>query len=84
MVLRTAGARSIVLYMKMGMDLEGALKEALLDLRDLDDPYADHIAMIALDRAGHHAGYAHRQDERYAVMGADMDVPEEVSMAPPD
>ena len=82
-VLRTAGARSIVLYMKMGMDLEGALKEALSDLRDLDDPYTDHIAMIALDRTGHHAGYAHRPDEHYAVMSAEMEAPEEMFMPPP-
>ena len=83
-VLRTAGARSIVLYMKMGMDLEEAVKEALFDLRDLDDPYTDHIAMIALDRRGHHAGYAHRPSERYAVMDDEMEAAEEVSMAPPD
>jgi beta-aspartyl-peptidase (threonine type) len=83
-VLRTAGSRSIILYMKMGMDLEGAVREALRDLGDLDDPYVDHIAMIAIDRAGNHAGYAHRKNDRYAVMSADMDVPEEVVMAPPE
>ncbi len=82
-VLRTAGARSIVLYMKMGMDLEGALKEALLDLRDLHDPYTDHIAMIAMDRDGIHAGYAHRKNERYSVMSAEMQAPEEIPMRPP-
>lgn len=82
-VLRTAGARSIILYMKMGMDLNRAVREAMRDLRDLNDPYADHIAMIAIDRDGKHAGYAYRSNERYAVISEDTKAAQEVPMGPP-
>ena len=49
----------------------------------LHDPYTDHIAMIALDRDGNHTGYAHRPDDRYAVMNAGMEEPEEYPMPAP-
>ena len=83
MVLRTAATRSVVLYMKMGMKVAEATCEALEDLRDLDDPYADHIALIAIDRQGNHVGYAHRPNERYAYMTDAMDEPAEANMLPP-
>jgi L-asparaginase / beta-aspartyl-peptidase len=75
--LRTSTARSVILYMKMGMALPEALQEALRDLRDLHDPYAEHIALIGLDRAGRHAGYTHRPKERYAYMTDAMTEPAE-------
>ena len=81
--LRTAGARSTILYVKMGMSLPEAVKEALRDLKNLHDPYTDHIAMIALDRDGNHTGYAQRPDDRYAVMSAGMEEPEEYPMPAP-
>ena len=82
-VLRTAAARSIALYMKTGMDVAAATCEALGDLRDLDDPYVDHIAIIAIDRHGHHIGYAHRRNERYAYITDAMDEPAEADMPAP-
>jgi beta-aspartyl-peptidase (threonine type) len=75
--IRTSTARSVILYMKMGLALPEALQEALRDLRDLHDPYAEHIALIGLDRAGHHAGYTLRPNERYAYMTDDMTEPAE-------
>lgn len=82
-VLRTSATRSIILYLKMGMDLAPAVKEALRDLRDLRDPHADHIAIIAMDRRGAHVGYAHRPGARYAWMGSGMEEPGEGPMASP-
>ena len=76
-VLRTCTTRGIVLYMKMGLDLETATGEALADLRDLRDPYVEHIALIALDRYGRHIGLGHRADERYVFMADDMPAPDE-------
>ena len=75
--IRASTARSVILYMKMGRSLSEALKEALRDLCDLNDPYADHIALIGLDRAGRHAGYSHRANERYAYMTDGMIEPME-------
>ena len=69
--------------MKTGMDLHSALREAMVDLRALDDPYVDHIAVIAVDRDGEHAGYSYRPDERYVYMTESMSEPDEAGMAPP-
>ena len=82
-VLRTAATRSIVLYMKMGMELSAAVCEAMQDLRDLNDPYTDHIAIIALSPQGDHVGYTHRPNERYAYMTDAMTDPAEADMLPP-
>jgi beta-aspartyl-peptidase (threonine type) len=76
--IRTSAARSVILYLKMGRSLSDALQEALQDLRDLHDPYADHIALIGLDRAGRHASYSHRPHERYVYMTDAMPEPAEV------
>ena len=79
-VLRTCTTRSIVLYMKMGMTVSQATCEAFKDLGDLQDPYADNIAIIALARSGEHVGYTHRPDERYSYMTDTMSEPAEVDM----
>ena len=79
-VLRTSATRSIILYMKMGMTVGQAAEEALKDLRDLQDPLVDHIAIIALNRAGEHVGYSHRPNERYVYMTNTMSEPAKVDM----
>ena len=81
-VLRTSATRSIVLYMKMGADVAPAVRAALADLRDLNDPLVEHIAIIALDRSGKHVGYSHRANERYAYLTDEMDAPAAVDMLP--
>lgn len=75
--MRTSAARSVILYLKMGLSLPAALQEVLKDVRDLCDPYADHIALIGLDRSGWHASYSHRRDERYVYMLDAMTEPAE-------
>jgi hypothetical protein len=62
-------------YLEMGWSLDGALQEALKDLRDLGDPHVEHIALIGLDRAGRHAGFGHRADEHYLYMADGMSGP---------
>jgi L-asparaginase / beta-aspartyl-peptidase len=78
--LRTAAARSIILYMKMGLSLDDAQHEAMKDLKDLKDGYIEHIAIIGLNKDGHHTGYTFRPDERYAFMTDQMDHPAEIDM----
>jgi beta-aspartyl-peptidase (threonine type) len=73
--IRTSACRSVVLYLKLGWSLADALQEALKDLRDLRDPYVQHIALIGLDPAGRHAGYAHRPNEHYLYLTDGMDAP---------
>jgi isoaspartyl peptidase/L-asparaginase-like protein (Ntn-hydrolase superfamily) len=80
-VLRTSATRSIILYMKMGMTVSQATREAPKDLRDLRDPYTNHIAIIALNHSGEHVGYSHRPNERYVYMTDTMQEAAEVDMA---
>ncbi len=82
-VLRTSATRSIVLYMKLGMSISDATCEALRDLRDLDDPLTNHIAIVAVDRCGHHVGYSHRPNERYVYMTEEMSEPTVADMVAP-
>lgn len=79
-VLRTLTTRSVVLYLRTGMTLAEALTAALADLRDLRDPLAGHIAVIALTPAGAHAGYAYRTGEHYLYLDDAAAEPKTVPM----
>ncbi|TDQ00530.1 isoaspartyl peptidase/L-asparaginase [Labedaea rhizosphaerae] len=52
---RCGTARSVVLYLKLGMSLVDSLTEAALDTETLDDPQSGGIEILAVDRDG---GYA--------------------------
>ncbi len=73
MAIGAGTARSLVLYLKLGMSLEDAAREAMLDLRDLGGDYIGGMNLIALDRAGHHIGMASRAGGSYIFQRADMD-----------
>ncbi len=72
MALRAATARSVVLYRKMGLALEAALREAMTDLHALEDPYAGAMSIVALDRDGTPAAASNRPDATFIVMRDDM------------
>jgi beta-aspartyl-peptidase (threonine type) len=55
MAMRAATAYSIVRYMRDGLALDAALSRAMLDLRDLVDPFAERVNVmnaVAMDRDG--------------------------------
>lgn len=79
-VLRTLTTRSVVLFLRTGMTLAAAMTAALADLRDLRDPLAGHIAVIALTPAGEHAGYAYRTDEHYLYLDGAATEPKTAAM----
>ena len=79
-VLRTLTTRSVVLYLRTGMTLSDAMKTALDDLRDLNDPLAGHIAVIALSPSGEHSGYAYRSGEHYVYLDDAMAEPDTADM----
>jgi len=79
-VLRTLTTRSVVLYLRTGMSLADAMTTALDDLRDLDDPLAGHIAVIALSPSGEHAGYSYREGEHYVYLDDAMAAPATADM----
>jgi len=85
MAIRCATARSVVLYMKMGMRLEAALAEAMVDLRALDDPYAAGMNIVALDRDGNPAAATNRPGATFVYQTGDMDThTEQPRMVIPD
>jgi beta-aspartyl-peptidase (threonine type) len=77
MALRAVTARSLVLYMKMGMSLWDAAREAVLDLYALDDPYASTLNIVAMDAHGNHVGFSNQPEQSYIFQAVEMDAPAE-------
>ncbi len=75
LALRVGTARSVVLYMKMGMDLTAAGQEALRDLRDLGDVTDEYMNIVALTPQGAHAGFSTVPGKQYLYFSADMERP---------
>ena len=72
MAMRVASARSVVLYRKMGLSLDAALREAMRDLHAVEDPYTGAMSIVALDREGTPAAASNRPGATYIVMRDDM------------
>jgi beta-aspartyl-peptidase (threonine type) len=77
MAVRAVTARSLVLYMKMGLTLWDAAREAVLDLYALYDPFASALNIVAIDAHGNHVGFSNRPERRYIFQTAEMDAPAE-------
>lgn len=75
MAIRAATARSLVLYMKMGMPLAEAGHEAMRDLRHVSIPWPRGMNLIAIDKEGHHWGASSREGSVYMYMTEDMAEP---------
>jgi beta-aspartyl-peptidase (threonine type) len=54
MAIRCSTAHSVVLYMKMGMALAQASREAMKDLRRLTVPFPPGMNLVAIDKEGKH------------------------------
>jgi beta-aspartyl-peptidase (threonine type) len=80
MAVRAATAYSIVRSMRDGAALEEALRRAMLDLRDLVDPFAERVNVmnaVAMDRDGNVAAISTASDTFYVFQTVDMAEPEE-------
>ena len=73
MAIRAGTARSLVLYLKMGMSLKEAARQAMMDLRDLGGDFIGGMNLIALDRSGEHVGMSSRAGAGYIYQTAEMD-----------
>jgi beta-aspartyl-peptidase (threonine type) len=78
MAIRCGTARSIVLYMKMGLSLEAAGREAFADLERLVDPFAGSMNSIAMACDGQHAAFSNTEGATYIFMDDGMEEPCEV------
>ena len=74
MAIRAGSARSLVLYLKMGMSLQEAARQAMIDLRDLGGDYIGGMNLIALDRDSNHIGMSSRPGGGYIYQTEDMDI----------
>jgi beta-aspartyl-peptidase (threonine type) len=77
MAIRACTAHSVVFYLRMGLSLAEAGRQAMEDLHHLNLPYP--MGLIAMDRNGGHGGFSNTEDRSYIYMTGDMNEPEEMS-----
>ena len=75
MTMRLCTARSIVLYMEMGMSLTEAAVRAMRQLGSLEDKYWGRVSCVCMDAKGEHAAFTVGGPSKYVVMTEDMDEP---------
>jgi beta-aspartyl-peptidase (threonine type) len=76
MAIRTCTAHSVVVYLRMGLSLDDAGRQAMEDLHYLDLPYP--MGLIVMDPDGGHAGFSNHEHRTYIYMTGDMDEPAEI------
>jgi beta-aspartyl-peptidase (threonine type) len=76
LAIRVATARSLVLYLKCGMTLVDAGREALRDLLALDAVEGQYMNIVTLTPAGEHAGFTTVPGKQYLFQRAEMDEPQ--------
>lgn len=75
LAIRATTARSLVLYMKMGMALNEAGLETLRDLQYMGSGPGQYMNTVALTPQGKHAGFTTVVGRNYLYFRADMDEP---------
>ncbi|MCB9139876.1 MAG: N(4)-(beta-N-acetylglucosaminyl)-L-asparaginase [Caldilineaceae bacterium] len=75
LAVRAATARSLVLYLKLGMSLAQAGAEALRDLDFLDAREGHYMNIVALTPDGEHAGFTTIPGKQYLYQQSDMKEP---------
>lgn len=85
LAIRVSTARSLVLYLKMGMSLREAGEEALHDLDFLGSEPGRYMNIVALTPDGEYAGFTTVRGKQYIAMTADMETPQlhdRIALAP--
>ena len=72
MAQRCLTAHSVVTFMRFGMSVSAALEQAMLDLRELDDPYRSEMNIIGLDRDGRPGAASSAEQKTYIFQRTDM------------
>lgn len=76
LAIRAGTARSLVLYIKLGMSLHEAGQEALRDLAYLGSVPGRYMNIVAMTPQGQHAGFTTVPGKQYIYMTAEMDAPD--------
>lgn len=72
MAIRCCTAHSVVTFMRFGMSIQEALRQAMIDLRALDDPYASEMNIVAIDRDGKPSAASTAENKTFIVMDEGM------------
>jgi L-asparaginase / beta-aspartyl-peptidase len=75
LAIRVSTARSLILYMKMGMSLTEAGLECLQDLSYLQAQPGQYMNIVALSPQGDHAGFSTVPGKNYLYFTGDMEEP---------
>ena len=75
MAVRAGTSRSVVLYLKMGLSLEEAGREAMKDLDELGGKYISRMSIIAMDKEGNPAAFSNIKDSTFLYMTEKMEEP---------
>jgi beta-aspartyl-peptidase (threonine type) len=75
MAIRASTARSVVLYMKMGLSLQDAGRMAMEDLDELGGKYLGRMSFIALDKGGQPGAFSNFDEATFIYMTDEMDDP---------
>ena len=78
MAIQAGTARSLALYMKMGMSLEEAGREAMADLDHLGSRYLGRMNFILMDEAGNVGGFSTAPGTSYIYWREGMAEPTEI------
>lgn len=82
LAIRAATARSVILYLKQGLALQTAGREALQDIHALAHDYDRRMNFIVLTPQGEHAGFTTNPGNQYLFMRADMETPQLAERTP--
>jgi len=72
MAQRCCTAHSVVTFMRFGMSLDDALKQAMLDLKQLDDPFTSEMNIVGLDKDGNPGAVSTSDEKTYVIMDESM------------
>lgn len=76
--IRAGTARSVVLYLKGGLALADACREAFRDLEPIMRGTPNAMSLVALDRAGNHCAMTTAEDRTYVYQADGMQAPAEL------
>ncbi len=75
MAMRLCTARSVVLYMQMGMPLKEAASKAMKELLALEDRYWGRVSSVVMDAQGNAEAFTVGGSSKYVVMTGEMGEP---------
>jgi L-asparaginase / beta-aspartyl-peptidase len=81
MTIRAGTARAVVLMLKTGLSVEGAVSTAIADLRELRGGFLSDVVVHALDTRGNHYAASTGVAATYWWWTSDMVEPEEMTAA---